>query len=160
MSSKWHSEGCVSDATLLAFKEILSFCKMGSESKVILTIIKTRRKQANEYTDGQVVTTLAAVAYVCMAFGGATGPAAVVLGGGLALSSTAVAMQVLQDRNEAGSRHGRAAFAVLLLQVNLYPSLNQFSTCTLEPQKGKEMEEDCDHAVHQIDTIESLCANQ
>lgn len=65
----------------------------------------------------QVVTTLAAVAYVAMALTGAGGPAAVVLGGGLALSSTAVAMQVLQDRNETGSRHGRAAFAVLLLQV-------------------------------------------
>ena len=36
--------------------------------------------------------------------------------GGLALSSTAVAMQVLQDRGESGSRHGRATFAVLLLQ--------------------------------------------
>ena len=65
----------------------------------------------------QVVTTLAAVAYVCMAFSSTSGPAAIVLGGGLALSSTAVAMQVLQDRNETGSRHGRAAFAVLLLQV-------------------------------------------
>ena len=68
----------------------------------------------------QVVTTLAAVAYVAMALTGAGGPAAVVLGGGLALSSTAVAMQVLQDRNETGSRHGRAAFAVLLLQVLLH----------------------------------------
>ena len=65
----------------------------------------------------QVVTTLAAVAYVAMAVTGVAGPAAVVLGGGLALSSTAVAMQVLQDRNETGSRHGRAAFAVLLLQA-------------------------------------------
>ena len=64
------------------------------------------------------MTTLAAVAYVAMALTGVGGPAAVVLGGDLALSSTAVAMQVLQDRNETGSRHGRAAFAVLLLQVS------------------------------------------
>ena len=66
------------------------------------------------------MTTLAAVAYVSMALTGAGGPAAVVLGGGLALSSTAVAMQVLQDRNETGSRHGRAAFAVLLLQASAH----------------------------------------
>ena len=74
----------------------------------------------------QVVTTLAAVAYVAMAVTGVAGPAAVVLGGGLALSSTAVAMQVLQDRNETGSRHGRATFAVLLLQVR--PKIQTMST--------------------------------
>lgn len=78
----------------------------------------------------QVVTTLAAVAYVAMALTGVGGPAAVVLGGGLALSSTAVAMQVLQDRNETGSRHGRAAFAVLLLQV----SPQQINTSSMKGQ--------------------------
>ena len=73
--------------------------------------------QTLNFTFVQVVTTLAAVAYTCMAVAGMAGPAAVVIGGALALSSTAVAMQVLQDRNETGSRHGRATFAVLLLQV-------------------------------------------
>ena len=68
-------------------------------------------------TPMQVVVTLAAVAGAAMALANVTGPGAVVLGGGLALSSTAVAMQVLQDRGESGSRHGRATFAVLLLQV-------------------------------------------
>ena len=42
----------------------------------------------------QVVVTLAGVAGVTMVLAGASGPMAVVLGGGLALSSTAVAMQV------------------------------------------------------------------
>jgi Kef-type K+ transport system membrane component KefB len=44
----------------------------------------------------QVVVTLGLVAYTVMAAsnGAVTGPAAVILGGGLALSSTAVAMQV------------------------------------------------------------------
>ena len=65
----------------------------------------------------QVVATLAAVAGAVSALASVSGPGAVVLGGGLALSSTAVAMQVLQDRGESGSRHGRATFAVLLLQV-------------------------------------------
>ncbi|KAK9834871.1 hypothetical protein WJX81_005409 [Elliptochloris bilobata] len=64
----------------------------------------------------QVVATLVLVAYTMMAVLGASGPASIVLGGGLALSSTAVAMQVLQDRAETGSRHGRATFAVLLFQ--------------------------------------------
>lgn len=66
----------------------------------------------------QVAITLAAVAFVSLAFLGGSlgGPGAVILGGGLALSTTAVGMQVLQDRGESGSRHGRAAFSVLLLQ--------------------------------------------
>jgi hypothetical protein len=42
----------------------------------------------------QVCATLAVVAYTVMAVTGVSGPAAIVLGGGLALSSTAVAMQV------------------------------------------------------------------
>lgn len=66
----------------------------------------------------QVVLTLAAVAYTALLATGGTlgGPGAIILGGGLALSTTAVGMQVLQDRGETGSRHGRAAFSVLLLQ--------------------------------------------
>jgi Kef-type K+ transport system membrane component KefB len=72
----------------------------------------------------QVCVTLAVVAATVMVVTGCSGPASIVLGGGLALSSTAVAMQVLQDRGETGSRHGRATFAVLLLQVgSLGPAL-------------------------------------
>lgn len=56
------------------------------------------------------------MAYFAHAVMGMSGPAAIILGGGLALSSTAVAMQVLQDRGENGSRHGRATFSVLLFQ--------------------------------------------
>jgi monovalent cation:H+ antiporter-2, CPA2 family len=47
---------------------------------------------------------------------GVGSPAALVLGGGLALSSTAVVLQALIERRELGTRHGRVAFAVLLLQ--------------------------------------------
>ncbi|KAL4445002.1 hypothetical protein ABPG77_004052, partial [Micractinium sp. CCAP 211/92] len=66
----------------------------------------------------QVVLTLAAVAWTGMALtGGALGgPGAIILGGGLALSTTAVGMQVLADRGETGSKFGRATFSVLLLQ--------------------------------------------
>ncbi|KAK7274515.1 hypothetical protein RIF29_15607 [Crotalaria pallida] len=50
--------------------------------------------------------------YVC----GQAVPAAIVIGNGLALSSTAVVLQVLQERGESTSRHGRATFSVLLFQ--------------------------------------------
>ncbi|KAL3009208.1 hypothetical protein AAZX31_07G070700 [Glycine max] len=50
--------------------------------------------------------------YIC----GQAGPAAIVIGNGLALSSTAVVLQVLQERGESTSRHGRATFSVLLFQ--------------------------------------------
>lgn len=61
-----------------------------------------------------VLTTMvgAAIAVGC----GLAIPPAVVIGMGLAFSSTAVALQVLQDRGETGARHGRATFSVLLFQ--------------------------------------------
>ncbi len=43
-------------------------------------------------------------------------PASIVAGLGLALSSTALAMQLLEERGELEAPHGRTAFAVLLLQ--------------------------------------------
>lgn len=43
-------------------------------------------------------------------------PVAVLLGLGLALSSTAFVLQILTERQELGTGHGRAAFAILLLQ--------------------------------------------
>jgi glutathione-regulated potassium-efflux system protein KefB len=42
--------------------------------------------------------------------------AALILGFGLALSSTAFVLQLLEERGEGGHTHGRIAFAVLLLQ--------------------------------------------
>lgn len=64
----------------------------------------------------QVVLTLAAIAGAVTAFFSLGGPTAVIIGASLALSSTAVALQVLQDRGESSSRHGRATFSVLLFQ--------------------------------------------
>jgi CPA2 family monovalent cation:H+ antiporter-2 len=42
--------------------------------------------------------------------------AAVILAGGLALSSTAIVLQILVERGELPTRHGRVSFAILLLQ--------------------------------------------
>eukprot|EP01025_Chloroclados_australasicus_P047824 TRINITY_DN5396_c0_g2_i1.p1 TRINITY_DN5396_c0_g2~~TRINITY_DN5396_c0_g2_i1.p1 ORF type:complete len:1037 (-),score=181.77 TRINITY_DN5396_c0_g2_i1:364-3474(-) len=64
----------------------------------------------------QVLVTTLVIAGVAMTFGNMHGAASVILGGALSLSTTAVAMQVLQDRGESGSRHGRATFSVLLFQ--------------------------------------------
>ncbi len=47
---------------------------------------------------------------------GLTSSVALVLAGGLTLSSTAVVLQVLVERRELGTPQGRAGFAVLLLQ--------------------------------------------
>jgi len=65
---------------------------------------------------GQVLLTSLFVAAAAAALAGVSGPGSIVIGGALALSSTAVALQVLAERNENQTRHGRAAFSVLLLQ--------------------------------------------
>ncbi|KAI7733640.1 hypothetical protein M8C21_028583, partial [Ambrosia artemisiifolia] len=64
----------------------------------------------------QVLVTAAVVGLVAHIVCGQPGPAAIVIGNGLALSSTAVVLQVLQERGESTSRHGRATFSVLLFQ--------------------------------------------
>ncbi|CAN6981957.1 unnamed protein product [Brassica rapa subsp. trilocularis] len=64
----------------------------------------------------QVLVTAAVVGLIAHYVAGQAGPAAIVIGNGLALSSTAVVLQVLQERSESTSRHGRATFSVLLFQ--------------------------------------------
>ncbi|GAB4861803.1 K(+) efflux antiporter 2, chloroplastic [Ancistrocladus abbreviatus] len=64
----------------------------------------------------QFLATAAGVGLVAHFLSGQPGPAAIVIGNGLALSSTAVVLQVLQERGESTSRHGRATFSVLLFQ--------------------------------------------
>jgi glutathione-regulated potassium-efflux system protein KefB len=56
---------------------------------------------------------IGAVGYLLL---GLTGKAAIVVGGSLALSSTAFGLQILAERKEAGSAYGRQAFSILLFQ--------------------------------------------
>jgi monovalent cation:H+ antiporter-2, CPA2 family len=63
----------------------------------------------------QLVVTALVIWTALRAFG-AGSATALVLGGGLALSSTAVVLQMLTQRRETGSPQGRIAVAVLLLQ--------------------------------------------
>ena len=63
----------------------------------------------------QVAATTLLLAAAAMALGqGAT--AALVAGFGLAMSSTAFVLQMLAEKNELTTRHGRGAFAILLFQ--------------------------------------------
>ncbi|MGI9385636.1 MAG: monovalent cation:proton antiporter-2 (CPA2) family protein [Methyloligellaceae bacterium] len=63
----------------------------------------------------QVTVTACLIGGVAWALG-ATGEAAMVIGGGLALSSTAFALQLLVERGERATSFGMISFAVLLFQ--------------------------------------------
>jgi monovalent cation:proton antiporter-2 (CPA2) family protein len=63
----------------------------------------------------QVLSATAALTLLARA-AGLSWPAAVVAGGGLSLSSTAFVLQLLAERNELATPHGRAAFGILLFQ--------------------------------------------
>ena len=64
----------------------------------------------------QFILSTLAIAGAAITIAGYSGPAAIVVGGALAMSSTAVVMKIMQERSETGSRHGRATFAILLFQ--------------------------------------------
>lgn len=63
----------------------------------------------------QVLTTAVLIAAIAMSLG-ATGREAIVIGGGLALSSTAFVLQLLIERGERMTGYGQTSFAILLLQ--------------------------------------------
>jgi monovalent cation:proton antiporter-2 (CPA2) family protein len=63
----------------------------------------------------QLIITGLVLAAIGIALGLATGQA-LFIGLGLALSSTAFALQVLEEKGEINTRHGRLAFSVLLFQ--------------------------------------------
>jgi CPA2 family monovalent cation:H+ antiporter-2 len=94
-----------------------------------------RLRSLKSYVFGLGATQLAVTGLVIWtvlrAFGMPSG-AALVLGGGLALSSTAVVLQVLIQRRETGSPQGRVAVAVLLLQ-----DLAVLPLLTLVPPLGR-----------------------
>jgi len=77
--------------------------------------LKTLRRYVFGLGSMQVILTGIAFALVAYSLG-ETIEAAILIGGGLSLSSTAVILQVLEDRNELSSRHGRVTFSILLFQ--------------------------------------------
>ncbi|WP_049623761.1 monovalent cation:proton antiporter-2 (CPA2) family protein [Frateuria defendens] len=64
----------------------------------------------------QVLASAAVIGGVGYALFGLSTAAAAVVGGSLALSSTAFGLQILAERKEVGSAYGRQAFAILLFQ--------------------------------------------
>ncbi|RDD34491.1 K(+)/H(+) antiporter [Wolbachia endosymbiont of Cylisticus convexus] len=63
----------------------------------------------------QVIVTMIAIWCIALAFGVSTNMAAII-GGGLTLSSTAIVLQVLQEKGSQASQVGRLSIAVLLMQ--------------------------------------------
>jgi monovalent cation:H+ antiporter-2, CPA2 family len=63
----------------------------------------------------QVFCTALVVALIAYAFG-VSGLVAVVIGGAVAMSSTAIIMRLLTDRGELNRTHGRLSFSILLFQ--------------------------------------------
>lgn len=64
----------------------------------------------------QVLVSTLAIAAVAYFLFGLAGKAAAIVGGSLALSSTAFGLQILTERKEAGSAYGRQVFSILLFQ--------------------------------------------
>jgi CPA2 family monovalent cation:H+ antiporter-2 len=90
----------------------------------------------------QVVVT-ALIFWAALRALGLDGGAALIVGSGLALSSTAVVLQILVERRELGTPHGRVAFAVLLFQdlavvplLTLVPLLARRETSVLSALGG------------------------
>ncbi|MBY0408143.1 MAG: monovalent cation:proton antiporter-2 (CPA2) family protein, partial [Rickettsiales bacterium] len=77
--------------------------------------LRSMRKHVFGFGGAQVLITTAVFAALVMGVGGE--PAiALIIGGGLALSSTAIVLQVIADQGEKSSQVGRLSLAVLILQ--------------------------------------------
>jgi len=78
--------------------------------------LKVIRRRLFVVGAAQVAITSWLIAAICYFYAGYSGAVSVLVGGGLALSSTAMVMQLLVERGEMSSRSGRGAFAILLVQ--------------------------------------------
>jgi len=112
-----HSLGLVRDvgatAILGQFGVVFLLFSIGLELS-IERLVALRRYVFGLGAAQLVVTTL--IFWAVLRALGLDGGAALIVGSGLALSSTAVVLQILVERRELGTPHGRVAFAVLLLQ--------------------------------------------
>ena len=77
--------------------------------------LKLIRNQIFGVGTAQVVVTSITIALIAWAAGFSV-ETSIAIGGGLALSSTAVVLQLLSERGELATRRGRLVFAILLLQ--------------------------------------------
>jgi CPA2 family monovalent cation:H+ antiporter-2 len=77
--------------------------------------LRAMRREVFGFGSAQILVTGGVLVALLLALGVPL-EAALVLGGALALSSTAFVLRLLDDRGESGARHGRLALAVLLMQ--------------------------------------------
>ncbi len=77
--------------------------------------LKVMRRLVFGFGTAQVVITGVLVAVIALALGRTYG-AAITIGAALALSSTAFVLQLMNERGELATRHGRTAFSALLFQ--------------------------------------------
>mmetsp|Transcript_49405 Transcript_49405/g.164932 ORF Transcript_49405/g.164932 Transcript_49405/m.164932 type:complete len:613 (+) Transcript_49405:704-2542(+) len=109
--------GVVSDVAtttkLAEFGVVFFLFEMGLELE--LERLKSVGRDAFRLGGAQFALTSLVFGAVATALG-ASGPAAVVLGGGLALSSSAFVIQLLSEKGELATRFGRASFGILLFQ--------------------------------------------
>lgn len=110
--------------------ETLQFAELGVVLLLFLIGLELQPKRLWEMRkavfglgSAQVGLTMAVVVGVALLLG-APLPAALAIGVGLAMSSTAIATQILGEKHELGVPHGRSAFGILLFQdVAAIPAL-------------------------------------
>ncbi|EJK70011.1 hypothetical protein THAOC_08665, partial [Thalassiosira oceanica] len=78
--------------------------------------LKSMKKDVFGLGLSQYLSTAAVIGLAAKVLGGLSGPASVVVGGALSLSSSAFVLQLLKDKKELATRFGKASFGVLLLQ--------------------------------------------
>ncbi|KAL6499294.1 K(+) efflux antiporter 2, chloroplastic [Orobanche hederae] len=100
--------------TIAEFGVVFLLFNIGLELSV--ERLSSMKKYVFGLGSAQVLVTAVVIGLLAHYAAGLAGPAAIVIGNGLALSSTAVVLQVLQERGESTLRHGRATFSVLLFQ--------------------------------------------
>lgn len=77
--------------------------------------LRSMRKHVFGFGGAQVLITSSILALLILGFGGDLSMA-IIIGGGLALSSTAIVLQVISEQGEKASQVGRLSLAVLILQ--------------------------------------------
>ncbi len=101
-------------AGIAEFGVILLLFLIGLELSV--ERLKSMRKHVFGFGSAQVLVTILLYSLFFIGLNGGSGGAAIIIGGGLALSSTAIVLQVIQEQGERSSQVGRLSLAILILQ--------------------------------------------
>src|SRR5580693_2734044 len=113
-----HALGVVSDSntTRLLAELGVAFLLFTLGLEFSLPRMLAMRREVFGLGAAQVTLTASVFAVLAHLLGGVPWLVAVVLGGAIAMSSTAILLQQLTERSELNRTHGRLAFAMLLFQ--------------------------------------------